>query len=262
MRLVDSHTHLYFEDYQPSKEAAVERAIEAGVVHMVLPGVDSSVIEPMKTLHKKFPENTSIGIGLHPCDVKPENFEWEIATIDAELESNKSEYSAVGEVGMDLYWDKTLPDLQQQVFDHYLRLADRLNLPVIIHSRDAFDQTMEVIAGLDNVPEMVFHSFSGTTETVEKILRDFPNVYFGINGIVTFKNSRLKDVLQVIPDNQLLLETDSPYLAPVPKRGMVNESAYLIHTADFVAREKGMTADTLADLTTKNAARLFNIRNI
>lgn len=260
MRLIDSHTHLYFEDYEPSPESAVERALAAGVVHMVFPGVNRESIEPAKRLHRLYAENTSIAVGLHPCDVKAETMEEELAAVDRELAENPGMYCAVGEVGIDLHWDATTLDLQMQAFDRQARRALELGLPLIIHSRDGLDATLEVLRGLPETPQAVLHSFGGSAKDAERVLEEFGGMYFGINGIVTFKKATTKEVLPVVPRRQLLLETDAPYLAPVPERGKRNESSYLVHTARFVANEMGMSAEELGELTTENACRLFGIR--
>lgn len=260
MRLTDSHTHLYFEEYEPSPESAVERALASGVIHMILPGVNRDTVKPAKQLHSKYPDCTSVSVGLHPCDVKAETIEEELAVVEQELNENPGLYCAVGEVGIDLHWDATTLDLQMQAFDRQARKAISLGLPLIIHSRDGIDATLEVLRGLPDVPQAVLHSFGGSAKDAERVLEEFGQMYFGINGIVTFKKATTKEVLPVVPRNQLLLETDAPYLAPVPERGKRNESAYLVHTARFVANEMGMTVDALADLTTANAFRLFGIK--
>lgn len=262
MRLIDSHTHLYFEDYDPSPEAAVERALAAGVVHMVLPGVNHESIEPAKRLHRLFPDCTSVAVGLHPCDVNGETMEDELRLVEDELEGNPGFYCAVGEVGIDLHWDATTLDKQMEAFDRQARKAIESGLPLIIHSRDGLDATLEVLRGLPRVPQAVLHSFGGSAKDAERVLDEFGEMYFGINGIVTFKKATTKEVLAVVPGRQLLLETDSPYLAPVPHRGKRNESAYMVHTANFVANELGMTADAVGELTTANACRLFGIKGV
>lgn len=260
MNLIDSHTHLYFDDFEPSPAEAVERALSQGVVHMILPGVNTSTIEPIKKLHSIFPENTSIAVGLHPSDVKPGTWKEELTEIERELKENRDMYSAVGEVGIDLHWEKDYLDLQQQAFESQCQWAVQLNKPLIIHSRDAFEETFEVLKGVKDLPDIVFHSFSGTPNDVERILNLFPTAHFGINGIVTFKNAKIKEVLPVIPNDRLMIETDAPYLAPTPKRGQRNESAFLVYTAAFIANEKGMSLEELGDLTTDNARRFFKIK--
>lgn len=259
MSLFDSHTHLYFKDTYDSPEETVKRAIDDGVRYMVFPGVNADTIQPIRELHSKFPENTYMAIGLHPTDVEPGKWKEELDIIFDELRAHRDEYVAIGETGIDLHWDATYLDLQQQAFEKQIQLALELNLPIIIHSRDAFPQTYEVLQSSATTPAMVFHSYSGDPAETEKILSMFPGAYFGINGIVTFKNAKIKDVLPVVPDNQLLIETDAPYLAPVPKRGQTNESAFLVHTAKFIAEQKGLSFEKLADLTTSNAKRFFNI---
>lgn len=259
MNLIDSHTHLYFKDSYETPSEVVQRSINSGVIHMIFPGVNFESIEPSKALHSLYPTNTSLAAGLHPTDIKADGWKDELGLIEKELRENRSDYAAVGETGVDLHWDNSLLDLQQQSFERQLKIAIELDLPVIIHSRDAFPQTYEVLSGIKNLPPIVFHSYSGDIDETERILSMFPGAFFGINGIVTFKNSRLKDVLTVIPDDKLLLETDSPYLAPTPKRGMTNESSFLIYTAEFVAKEKKMPVDDLAGMTTENAKRFFRL---
>ncbi|MDE6164669.1 MAG: TatD family hydrolase, partial [Muribaculaceae bacterium] len=161
----------------------------------------------------------------------------------------------------DLHWDATTLDLQMQAFDMQARKALELGLPLIIHSRDGLDATLEVLRGLPKIPQAVLHSFGGSAKDAERVLMEFGDMYFGINGIVTFKKATTKEVLPVVPPGQLLLETDSPYLAPVPERGKLNESAYMVHTARFVANEMGMSVDDLGEITTQNACRLFGISN-
>lgn len=261
MRLIDSHTHLYFEDYDPSPESAVERALAAGIVHLVLPGVNRDSVVPAKRLHERFPDCTSVAVGLHPCEVKPGTMEEELAVVVRELDENPGLYCAVGEVGIDLHWDATTLDLQMQAFDMQARKALELGLPLIIHSRDGIDATLEVLRGLPKMPQAVLHSFGGSAKDAERVLMEFGDMYFGINGIVTFKKATTKEVLPVVPRCQLLLETDSPYLAPVPERGKRNESAYMVHTARFVANEMGMSVEELGEITTQNACRLFGISN-
>lgn len=259
MKLVDSHTHLYFSDSYDSPADAVQRAIDAGVDMMILPGVNAQTIQPVKDLHNKYPHNTAIGIGLHPSDVEPDTWREQLEKIFEELNTAGNQYVAVGEVGVDMHWETKYLDLQQQAFDIQARRALELDKPLIIHSRDAFDPTVEVLQGLPKVPRMVFHSYSGTPADTERLLGLFSELYFGINGIVTFKNAKIKNVLPIIPANQLLIETDAPYLAPTPHRGKTNESAFLVHTAQFVANELGLTFDELAKITTGNAIRLFRL---
>ena len=260
MNLVDSHTHLYFSEQFPNPSEAVERAVDAGVSMMILPGVNSSTIEPVKKLHSLFPLNTAMAIGLHPSDVRKETMRHELDVITEEANNNRDCYVGIGEIGIDLHWDATTLDFQQQAFKEQLEMAMKLGKPAILHSRDAFDQTHEVLnEGFSQLP-MVFHSYSGDIKETERILSLYPDAYFGINGIVTFKNARIKEVLDVIPHDRLLIETDAPYLAPVPHRGKTNESAFLVDTARFISEYMNLSLEELATITTRNAERLFNIK--
>ena len=251
--LVDSHTHLYLDDFAPDRDAVVERALEAGVGHMMFPNVDLSTISPMKELAGHFPETVDMAIGLHPTEVNAD-FETPIATIESELSTGI--YKAVGEIGMDLYWDDSFRNEQMTVFRRQCDMAVQTGLPVIIHCRNALESILEVFDSLNTIPRGVFHSFGGSIEDVEHI-RQYGDFYFGINGIVTFKNSRLRDILPSIGIDRLLLETDSPYLAPVPKRGKRNESSFMIHTAAYVSEAMGLPYKTVADVTTANYFKLF-----
>lgn len=254
---IDTHTHLYLPEFAPDPAAAVDRAVDAGVGFMIFPNVDLSTVEPMKLLHSRRPEVTAMAMGLHPTEVNSD-YRQALNQIEAELLADPTQYVAVGEIGIDLYWDKTFREEQMEVFRTQCRWAVDMDKPVIIHCREGLDETLEVLASLPEPPRGVFHSFGGTPEDVERIRRtgDF---YFGINGIVTFKNSSLRNTIKHIDPARLLLETDAPYLAPVPMRGKRNESAFMIHTAAHVADSLGMTPQRLASLTTENAKRLFRL---
>lgn len=252
---VDTHTHLYLPDFE-DPHGAVSRALAAGVGHLIFPNVDLGTIAPMKELHSAFSGSTSIAMGLHPTEIGG-NWKEDLALIKAELDSGAN-YVAIGEIGIDLYWDKQFREEQMQAFRVQCEWAVERGVPVIIHCREGLDEILEVFDSMERVPAGVFHSFGGTVEDVERIRRrgDF---YFGINGIVTFKNSKLRDTLPAIGAERLLLETDAPYLAPVPHRGKRNESAFIVHTAAYVANHLGMTVEELCNVTTANAARLFHI---
>lgn len=253
--IVDTHTHLYLPEFE-SPSAAVERAIGAGVGHMVFPNVDLSTIEPMLALHKLYPGNTSVAMGLHPTEVG-DDWESVLARIESEFDST-CKFVAVGEIGIDLYWDKTYRLQQREVFRRQVNLAADRGLPVIIHCREGLDDVLDVLSSVERLPTGVFHSFGGSVADVERI-RSIGDFYFGINGIVTFKNSSLRDVLPAIGIDRLLLETDSPYLAPVPHRGKRNESAYIVHTAAYVANVLCLSLQDVHDITTANASSLFNL---
>lgn len=253
--LIDTHTHLYLSEFSPLETEAVDRAVSAGVDKMIFPNVDKTTVEPMKKLHEARPQVTAIAIGLHPTEVNDEDAAVQTAFVELELLSDDA-YVAIGEIGVDLYWDKTFADRQMQVFEHQLKLAEKYNLPVIIHCREALDEILEVMEKFGNRVPSVFHSFGGSVDDVEKIRR-VTDCFFGINGIVTFKNSGLAKVLPVIGSDRILLETDSPYLTPVPHRGKRNESAYIIHTAAKVADSFGVSMEEIGRITSDNARKLF-----
>lgn len=255
LHLTDTHTHLYLEEFDSDRDGAVRRAIEAGVTRMIFPNVDLSTIVPMETLAARFPDNIRVAMGLHPTEVNDASDD-ALAEITERIRMRAADYVAVGEIGMDLYWDRSFESKQMDVLERQLALSVELGKPVIIHCREALDQTLEVMSGFGDRLCGVFHSFGGTADDVERICRDY-DFYFGINGIVTFKNSGLRKTLPAIEPARLLLETDSPYLAPVPMRGKRNESAYIVHTAQVVARELGLTMPGLAEMTSDNASRLF-----
>ena len=241
-RLIDTHTHLYLpeflaEDGSEEKPDAVDRALGAGVGHMIFPNVDLTTIAPMKRLASAHPECVSMAMGLHPTEVADD---WREALSIVSEELRAGGYIAVGEVGIDLYWDAT-----------------GRGLPVIIHCRNALDETLEVLQGHPAV-RAVMHSFGGTPEEARRIL-EAGSYYFGINGILTFKRSTLPEAIKEIPADRLLLETDAPYLAPVPMRGRRNESAYLVHTAARMAEILGKSPGEIAESTSANAERLFRI---
>lgn len=276
MKLIDSHTHLYSEEFlteplprhvkkgmelpppvaTPDGPAeAVGRAIEAGVEKMLLPANAPQEIAAMKALAARFPDNVSIAMGVHPTELGPDP-EATLKAIEREVRENPGLYVAIGEIGLDFYWKPYDAKAQMEAFDRQCRLALELNLPIIIHCREALDAVLEVLDGLPAMPAGVFHSFGGSAEDVAKIRRrgDF---YFGINGIVTFKNSTLPSVLPAIGIEQILLETDSPYLAPTPHRGTRNESAYLPAIAQSVAQALSLSPEKVAEVTSHNALNLF-----
>lgn len=256
--MIDTHTHLYLPEFDEDGGgvSAVQRALANGVHHLIFPNVDHTTVEPMEALAAQFPGQISVAMGFHPTEVNDHSN----AALESVLERfNRPDhgYVAVGEIGIDLYWDATFRNKQMQVFDRQVAFAQQLNLPIIIHCREGLAETLEVLSGHRGVPA-VFHSFGGTIADVETIRR-LGDYYFGINGIVTFKNSKLRDVLPAIGLDRILLETDSPYLAPVPKRGRRNESAYLPYTCAHIAQGLGRTATEVADATTANAATLFRL---
>ncbi len=253
--IIDTHTHLYLPEFQ-DPEQAVKRALDAGVGHLVLPNVDLTTLDAMFDLHKLFPDRTSVAVGLHPTEIT-DNYLADLALINDAFDQFPDAV-AVGEIGMDLYWDKTWREEQMDAFRIQCLWALERKLPIIIHCRDGLDEVLEVLSALPKVPAGVFHSFGGSVEDVDRI-RKVGDFYFGINGIVTFKNSRLRDTLPHIGLERILLETDSPYLAPVPHRGKRNESAFIVHTAAYIASIMGVGIEDLERVTTENAINLFGL---
>jgi TatD DNase family protein len=256
--LIDSHTHLYLENFGSEKHDVIRRAIDAGVNLMILPAIKSSEIAHQQELATAFSEHILLSAGLHPSDVKAD-FEAELARVEAELMTGK--YIAVGECGIDLYWDKTYFEEQKIAFERQISLAKRFDLPLIIHAREAFSEIFEILdKHIDDTLRGVFHSFTGGVSEVHKIL-EYKTFCFGINGIVTFKNSGLDKVVKEIPPEKILLETDAPFLAPVPQRGKRNESAYLVHIAQKVAEIYGTSYEEIAKITTSNTEKLFRLNS-
>lgn len=258
MTLTDTHTHLYDPafDADGGGSAAVDRAIAAGVERMIFPNVDAESIEPLEALAAQYPGRVFMAMGLHPTEVHAD-WQMTLGAIEARILAAPERYVAIGEVGIDLYWDATYRHEQIEAFERQARLAVRLDKPVIIHCREGLADTLDVLRRVSGV-RAVFHSFGGSADDVAAI-RAEGDFYFGINGIVTFKNSGLREVLPEIGSGRILLETDSPYLAPVPKRGRRNESAYLPHIAQTVADALEMSVEKLAEITTANAAEFFRL---
>ncbi len=256
--LVDTHTHLYLPEFADDGcAAAVDRAVDAGVSHMILPNVDLTTIDPLKKLRRKRPDVTSAAMGFHPTEVDA-NWRENMSIVIDELRIHTEDYVAVGEIGIDLYWNSTFCEEQMMALEEQLRLAVEIDLPVIIHCRNGLDQTLEVIEGV-NGTRGVMHSFGGSPKDVERVLSTNENFMFGLNGIATFKNSRVCESLPAITTKRLLLETDSPYLAPVPFRGRRCESAMLVNTAAHIASQLGIAREELEAITTANASQLFRL---
>lgn len=259
--LIDTHTHIYDEAFEADGggTAAVDRALEAGVGHMIMPNVDASTVAPLLDLAERRRDVMSVALGLHPTEVR-DDWREVLASIMEAADNCRARLVAVGEVGVDLYWDKALRKLQIEAFEAQLDEAARRNLPVIIHCREALD---EVVTALSHHPGVrgVMHSFGGSAEDVERVRR-VADMHFGLNGIATFKNCRVTDAVPAIGLDRLLLETDAPYLAPVPKRGRRCESAYLPYTALHIADSLAMPLPELARATTDNARRLFGLDSI
>lgn len=262
--MIDTHTHLYMDSFSKDEEdgcaLAVDRAVEAGVEMMVLPSVDRESAVEVAALHSARQQHTLTAMGLHPTEVG-EDWREELDDIITALGSTSP--VAIGEVGIDLYWDDSNIELQKEAFIYQLLLAGKMNLPVIIHCRDGVEVCCECIESAKSeagsLPPLVFHSFTGSPEDVTRI-RQVCDPYFGINGVVTFKNSgSLPDAVKEIGVDRLLLETDSPYLAPVPKRGRRNESSFLPFVNSKVAEILCLSPEETDRLTTRNAKTFFRI---
>lgn len=257
MIFIDTHTHLYLNEFSDDLNQVVEKAINKGVKYMLLPNIDSTSIEKMLKLCQTFPDNCFPMIGLHPTSVKS-NFENELKIVENYLA--KSNFYAIGEIGIDLYWDKTFYKEQLEAMRFQIHLAKECNLPIVIHSRNSFDEVFTVLSEL-KFPEMrgVFHCFSGSVDQAKKVIAEL-GFKLGIGGVVTFKNSGLDKVVKEIDLKDIILETDSPFLAPLPFRGKRNESAYTIIIAEKIAAIKNIAIEEIANETTNTALELFKLK--
>lgn len=255
MILIDTHTHLFSEEFNTDRTEAVQRALSAGVKKFFLPNIDSTSVPAMLALEKKFGENCFAMMGLHPCSVN-ETYEKELAIVEDWL--SKRKFSALGEIGMDYHWDRTFIPQQKNAFAKQIDLAKKYNLPIVIHQRECFDEIFEIVQSKNNKNlQGIFHCFTGNSEQAEKII-SLGGFKMGIGGVVTYKNSGVGEVLKHVDLKHIVLETDSPYLPPVPHRGKRNESAYIIFIAQKIADIKGVPVETIADITTRNAEEIFN----
>ncbi len=252
-RLIDTHTHLYVEQFEADRKEVIERAIEKGVEAFYLPNIDSKSIPGMLQLEREWPDHCFAMMGLHPCSVGTD-YQEELATVRNWLDQRP--FVAIGEIGIDLYWDKTYRKQQEEAFLQQAAWAIDLKRPIVIHSRESIDLLIELIRELnDDQLYGIFHCFTGTIEQAEAI-QDLGFI-LGIGGVLSFKNAGLDKVLKQVPLESMVLETDSPYLAPVPYRGKRNESGYLLEIARRLAEVKNCTLDDIATQTTVNARRIF-----
>ena len=256
--MIDTHSHLFLEDFQDDLPDVMSRAREAGVSHIFMPNIDSTSIASLLRVCRDYADYCFPMVGLHPTSVGG-NFEDELRVVEQELVMRKEAYVAIGEIGMDLYWDRTYLTEQQIVLERQLEWALAYGLPVVIHCREAFPYIYKVLEAYRHTPLCgIFHSFTGTQEEAERIL-EFPGFLIGINGVVTFKKSTLPEVLSHIPLERVVLETDSPYLTPVPYRGKRNESSFMKYTLTKVAEVYGLTPEEVSDITSETALKLFRI---
>ena len=255
MIFTDTHTHLYYEQDAEKQAQLMERCFENNVNRLFLPNVNVASIKMIDDLVKKYPENCFAMAGLHPCDVK-DDYETQLQEIYNSIEGR--EIYAIGEIGIDLYWDKTTLGIQQDAFRKQINWAKNLGLPIVIHCREAFDEVFEVLeAERDDKLRGIFHCFTGNEEQANQAIN--LNFYLGIGGVVTYKKAGLDLVLANIPLDKLVLETDSPYLAPVPFRGKLNESSYLIYVAQKLAEIYNVSVEEIANITTANSKKIFGV---
>lgn len=257
--MIDSHTHVYSLDFAEDLDAMLERAQSAGIEQMILPAVDSTSWERLWTLSQQHPGYLYPTLGLHPTSVR-EDYKEELTFVEERLD--KYPIVAIGEIGLDYHWDTTYREQQLDAFATQLTWAHSRDLPVILHIREAFEDAVALMRRLD-LPGLrgVFHSFTGTESELADAL-SFESFYVGINGVVTFKNSSLREYVTRIPLERLLIETDAPYLAPVPKRGKRNEPSFLPYTASYLADCYEVSEAKLIEHTTSNARRLFALDQI
>lgn len=249
---VDSHSHLYAEEYDLDIDQVIRESIEAGVECLLLPNVDEASIDRMHKLELRYPDYCHAMMGIHPTSVTMA-YEQQLELIRSHLD--RRAYCGMGEIGIDLYWSREFEREQRLVFDRQLTWAEELNLPVAIHMRDSLEETLEVVSSHHNL-RGVFHSFTGVAADAVRIL-DAGDFYLGINGVVTFKNSTLRQELEQIPLDRLLLETDAPYLTPVPNRGRRNHPKHLIEIAETLSTVYRLPIEEVARQTTANARKLF-----
>ncbi len=253
MIITDTHTHLYSEQFDDDRVEVIERALAAGVTRFFIPAIDSSYTKSMYALESRYPNNMFLMTGVHPTHVKDDYLE-ELAHIKEQL--NSREFVAIGEIGIDLYWDRSTLKLQQEMFRLQIQLAKQYKLPIVIHCRDAFEEVFQILEE-EKGPELfgIFHCFTGTLEQAQKAISF--NMKLGIGGVVTFKNGKINQFLKQISLDHIVLETDAPYLAPVPCRGQRNESSYILNVLEKLSDIYSMSSLEIASITTKNSKSIF-----
>ncbi|WP_300435659.1 TatD family hydrolase [Christiangramia sp.] len=255
MIITDTHTHLYSDSFDEDRREVIQEAIDNNVKRFFIPAIDSETTRSMYDLEKAFPENVFLMMGLHPTHVK-ENFEQELKHVEEEL--SRREFYAVGEIGIDLYWDKSTLEIQQKAFRRQIKLAKERGLPIVIHCREAFKEIFEVLESeKDDKLFGIFHCFTGNLEQAKKALSY--NMKLGIGGVVTFKNGGIDKFLNQIPLEEIVLETDAPYLAPKPFRGKRNDPVYILKVAEKLAELYDIPVEKVAEITTKNSKEVFGI---
>jgi len=255
MIFTDTHTHLYSSQFQDDRNEMMQRAVDEGVSRLFVPSIDSSYTQKMYDLESQFSENVYLMMGLHPCYVK-ENYLEELAHVETELAKRK--FYAVGEIGMDLFWDKSFLKEQQHAFQHQIQLAKKYQLGINIHCRDAFEETFEVLES-EKATDLfgIFHCFTGDLEQAQRAIS--LGMKLGIGGVTTFKNGKIDQFLNEIELQHIVLETDSPYLAPLPHRGKRNESSYITLVAQKLSEIYNLPIEEIARITTENSKAIFGI---
>ena len=255
MILTDTHAHLYSEKFDEDREEVMQRALDSGVSRFFIPAIDASYTERMLSLKSDYPASVFLMSGLHPTSVK-ENYKEELEHVLQQLDTNK--YVAIGEIGIDLYWDKTFIKEQESAFRTQIQWAKQKKLPIAIHCRDAFDEVFEILEQ-EKSSELfgIFHCFTGNLEQAKRAIGY--NMKLGIGGVVTFKNGKIDQFLNEIPLKDIVLETDAPYLSPTPYRGKRNESSYLTLVAQKMAEIHNVDVKTIAEITTQNSVEIFGV---
>lgn len=255
MTITDTHTHLYSSQFDEDREVMMKRALDAGVSRFFIPAIDSSYTEAMLDLEKNYPKNVFLMMGLHPTSVK-ENYKEELTQVKQWLDKRK--FYAVGEIGIDLYWDTSFLQQQQDAFKTQIEWAKENELPIVIHCRDAFNEVFEVLEEVnDNKLHGIFHCFTGDLSQAKKAISY--KMKLGIGGVLTFKNGKIDQFLNEIALQDIVLETDAPYLAPTPYRGKRNESSYIVNVLDKLVSIYNLTPEEIANITTKNSKDVFSI---
>ena len=255
MNITDTHTHLYSEEFDMDRDEMIQRAINNGVTRFFIPAIDSNYIQKMYALESDYPDNIFLMMGLHPTYVK-DNYLDELQIVEKELTTRK--FYAIGEIGIDLYWDKTHLKEQQIAFKRQIQLAKKHQLPIVIHCREAFDEIFEILEEEKSDDLFgIFHCFSGTYEQALQAISY--NMKLGIGGVVTFKNGKIDQFINQIDLKHIVLETDSPYLAPIPYRGKRNESSYIVNVVDKLASLYGLSSEEIAIKSTENSKAIFGI---
>jgi TatD DNase family protein len=255
MIITDTHTHLYSEAFDMDRDEMMSRALEAGVSRFFVPAIDSTYTEAMYALERKYPEHVFLMMGVHPTHIK-EDYKKELNHVKTALKQRK--FAAIGEIGIDLYWDKSTLKQQQDAFRTQIQWAKHYQLPIVIHCRDAFDEVFEVLEEEKSEDLFgIFHCFTGTMEQAHKAISY--NMKLGIGGVVTFKNGKIDQFLEQIDLAHIVLETDAPYLAPVPYRGKRNESAYILEVLEKLSLIYGKSMEEIAQITTNNSKNIFKI---